>query len=78
MKISIELEVDELTGNNYCELSPDTKQRLIAEISEILKTTVNNERITKLKKLLQELQNDSGGTNFDAEILYEILRTEDE
>ncbi len=78
MKISIELEVDEVTWNNYKELGPEKKQRLIIQVSEMLKTAVNNERIAKLKKLLKELQDESGGTNFDAEILYEILRTEDE
>ncbi len=78
MKISIELEIDELTWNNYSELGPEKKQQLIEQVSEMLKTTVNNERIAKLKKLVKELQDESGGTNFDAEILYEILRAEDE
>ncbi|MCD6010938.1 MAG: hypothetical protein K0Q79_800 [Flavipsychrobacter sp.] len=78
MKINIEVEVDDLTGSNYQDLSTDCKQRLIAEIGEVLKTTVNNERVTKLKTLLQELQNETGGTDFDPEILYDLLRKEDD
>ncbi len=78
MKINIEVEVDDFTGNNYEDLSSDSKQKLIAAIGAMLKTTVNNERVAKLKKLLQDLQNESGGTDFDPEILYDLLRREDD
>lgn len=78
MKINIEVEVDDFTGNNYEDLSSDSKQKLIAAIGAMLKTSVNNERVAKLKKLLQDLQNESGGTDFDPEILYELLRREDD
>lgn len=76
MKITIELDVDKFTGDNYKQLSPECKQRLIDEVAEILRTTVNNERKEKLKKILLELQNETGGADFDPEILYDILQNE--
>ena len=78
MIITIELEIDDFTGKNYKDLSPECKQSLIDDVRMMLKNTVNNERKAKLKKILGELQNESGGSDLDPEILYALLRGEDD
>ncbi len=76
MKITIELDVDNFTGDYYKQLSAESKQHLINEVAEILRTTVNNEQKEKITLLLEELKKDNGG-DFDPEVLYEILRRDD-
>ncbi len=76
MRITIELDVDNYIGDIYKQLNPESKKRLSDEVSQILKTTVNNERKIKLTKLLKDLKNESGSFDLDAEILHEILRND--
>ena len=78
MKITIEVDVDNVTGNNFEHLTPDSKQRIISGVSMMLKDTVSTERKAKLQKLLEELQNESDYNSLDPEVLYELFREEED
>jgi hypothetical protein len=74
MKITIEIDVDNFTGNNYEHLNPESKQRITNGVRDMLKDTVSTERKAKLQKLLEELQNESEYNALDPEVLYELFR----
>lgn len=78
MKINIEIEVDEITGDSYRRLSSQGTEYLMKEVRCLLKKTVDEERKLRLRKLLSELKNTSGGKEFDVEILFHLINNDGE
>lgn len=75
--ITITLQVDEITDIAYQNLSDENKQHLNNDICTLLKNTITNVRMYRVKKLLDEIGKVSGSKDLNAEILSELLRDED-
>ena len=81
MNVILEVEVDEATGNAYALLSADSKNDFILDVTEMMQNRTGYGRAgaARIKKLLDEIRKDAGAeTEFNPEILYELLRHEDE
>jgi len=81
MNVILEVEVDDATGNAYESLGADSKRDFILDVTEMMRNRTGYGRAgaARIKKLLDEIRKDAGsGAEFNPEILYELLRHEDE
>jgi hypothetical protein len=81
MNVILEVEVDEATGNAYESLSADSKKDFILDVTEMMQNRTGYGRAgaMRIKQLLDEIRKDAGAeSKFNPEILYELMRHEDE
>ena len=70
---TITLEIDNEACRIYDGLSPECKLEFTAEVSQLLKTTADVARATKLKKLVNDINSQKDCTYLNADILLELL-----
>jgi phosphoribosylformimino-5-aminoimidazole carboxamide ribonucleotide (ProFAR) isomerase len=73
---TIMLEVDEVTGNAYENIAPETKEQFITEATTLLKQLLADARSVKLKKIIEDIRNEGNMEGLNSEIIAELLRTE--
>ncbi len=57
----------------YEGLSPECRENFAREVSMMLHNIAHDERATKLKKLIQEINNEKGPSYLNADVLLELL-----
>jgi hypothetical protein len=77
MKIILEIDVDNATGNEFQHFPPESKKKFADEVSGMLQNIAIKSRVIKLRQLFEEIRITSGGAEFDPETLYAIIRNEE-
>ena len=73
----IVLEVDDATGEAYRKFSHDTKAKFTLAISLLIKKAVNDAGKAGYEKLLDDIGNDATKNGLTAEVLDELLHSND-
>jgi hypothetical protein len=71
----IVIEVDELTGKKWNYASPQTRQKISKEFSQLMKATLSKSE-DDFWPFLEEVRKRAEGRGFDDEILNQILSEE--
>lgn len=75
---NIMLELDILSANDYAAFSPELKKKVSSEVATIISRIAYDERVAKLRKLVEEINTNPGAMEMDPEILFELLRIQDD
>jgi len=75
--ITITLDVGEVIDIAYRNLSTENKQQINDAMCVMLRQTINNLRSARIKKMIDEISNDSTSDKLNPEILSELLRDDD-
>ena len=73
----IALEVDELTAKDYDSFHEEMRKKVSNEVISFISKMVFDTRVTKLKKLVDEINLSPNSMPLDPEIIMELLRIEE-
>jgi hypothetical protein len=75
---TIILEIDDLSADDYNSFDNEMKQQVGQEITSIITKMVFDMRVTKLKKIVDQINVDTTGNWLNPDILMEMLRIEED
>ena len=75
---TITLQVDDKVGNFYQNISNENKQQFDQVLTLMLQRAANNVKCDKVKKMIEDIQNDPSLNNLDPEIIYMLLCSEED
>ena len=70
---TITLAMDNESCRIYEDFSPDCQQKFAREVSIMLQNIAHDARATKLKKMIQDINNESDCSYLNADVLLELL-----
>lgn len=74
---AIMFEVGDEAGEMYDSLGSEKMKQVTNELCELMRRIIFDERVTKLKKIIEEINNDPSGISINPEILFDLLRIEE-
>ena len=75
---AILLELDDLSTNDYDSFSKELKTMVSGEVTSAISKMVFDMRVTKLKKVVDQINTDTTGNFQNPDIVLELLRIEEE
>jgi hypothetical protein len=75
---NILLEIDDTSAITYANFSQEVKRDVNKEIAQMVKKILFEARLAKLRKLVDDINNDQSGIMLNPDILLDFLTVEDE
>ena len=75
---TIMLEVDDVSASDYENLTGEMKKQVSAELTSIIGKIMFDTRVTKLKKIVDEINADTTSNWLNPDIVLELLRIGDD
>jgi hypothetical protein len=72
------LEIDDTSAITYANFSQEVKRDVNKEIAEMVKKILLEARLARLRKLVDDINNDRSGIVLNPDILLDFLRVEED
>ena len=74
---TIMLEIDDLSADDYDSFSIEMKKQVSQEVTSAINKMVFDMRVTKLKKIVDQINTDTTGNWLNPDIILDLLRIEE-
>jgi len=75
---TITLQVDDAIGNIYQSISDENKQQFDKVLTLMLQRAASNAKCDRIRKIIQEIQDDPSCNDLDPEIIYTLLCSDED